>query len=151
MPSVDRIRELQIAAARVACEILPGSVIKRVVLIDEHGRKIDLPVPPCPQPGEAFDVPETPMLTPGWSFTDRHALYDGRVVAVSASRVKLLRVLAEATAGLTAKELARAAFGDRGDEESARFHVRELRKELKTHFNYEGDPIPNDSGYRLVI
>jgi hypothetical protein len=159
-PGSDPVRALLRAACRAARHMELGRACRVVVYVGDR-RAIDVVIPESVADGEmrrpvlpAAPAPETPALPPGWSFTDKFSLYDGRIVKeVAPSRVKLLRVLVEATAGMTAKELARAVFGEHGDEESARFHIRELRKELKAAFaSFEADAIPNDgAGYRLIL
>jgi hypothetical protein len=156
------IHDLQVVAARVADILVPGAVARRVVIYDDRGVKIlDVAVPACAcaAPGPAAE-PEVPALTPGWSFVaperggGQVALFDGKVVAaVSAGRVKLLRVLFEAVGPLPAKDVALAAFGEHGDPENARFHLRKLRDELKAAFpEFEGEAVSNDGGgYKLVL
>jgi hypothetical protein len=101
----------------------------------------------------AAPAPETPALPPGWSFANQFAIYDGKIIkGISPSRVRLLRVLADAIAPLKADELAKEVYGPHGDAENARNHIRALREELRKEFGYEGDPVPNDGqGYRLAL
>jgi hypothetical protein len=150
MSHPDPIRQLQHTAHMAAFFVLPGTPAARVIVCGDDGKKIiDIAIPPQCALGQDPDV--RPALK-GWLFTDRTASFEGRSVAVGACRVKLLRVLAGAEMPLSAKELAKAAFGDHADEENARFHVRELRKELKAALEWDGEPIPNDGdGYRLVL
>jgi DNA-binding response OmpR family regulator len=146
------LRALQEAARRAASILHPEDRAVRVIVVGRDGVEIVNVVVP---PSGTHPTPETradpPAVVPGWSFTERSALFDGKEAAVGPSRVRLLKVLAEAEGPMTAKELAKATYGANGDEESARFHVRELRKELKAHFDFEGDPVPNDGGYRLAL
>jgi DNA-binding winged helix-turn-helix (wHTH) protein len=91
-------------------------------------------------------------VSAGWVVDDRSARFDGRPVAVGVSRLKLLKSLVGADGPIGAKELARLVFGPCGDEENVRYHLRELRKELKAAFGIEGEAVANDGdGYRLVI
>ena len=159
-PGSDPVRALLRAACRAARHMELGRACRVVVYVGDK-RALDVVIPESVADGEmrrpvlpAAPAPETPALPPGWSFTDRLALFDGRVVKeIGPSRVKLLRVLVEAVAGMTARDLAQLVFGPHGDEENARHHIRELRKELKTAFpSFEGETVPNDgAGYRLIL
>lgn len=93
------------------------------------------------------------VLRRGWSVGDRIATFDGRVVPVASSRLRLLRVLAEAGGTpLTAEELAPLAFDRETSVDNVRYHIRELRKELHDAFPQRAEAIKGgDQGYELVI
>ena len=146
----DPIRQLQTAARAAARHVNPHTRARNVIVLDVNGEQVlDLQVPA----GADADADGlAPAVRPGWDVDDRRALFDGQPIRVAASRLRLLRVLAEAEGPLPAKELARLAFDRESDEENARYHVRELRKELKVAFDgFEGEIIPGDGGYRLVL
>lgn len=153
-PGGDPLRALLRAACRAARHLDAGRAT-RVVVYGGDRKVIDLAVPDSVADGElrvpeAQAPPEDPP--PGWSFTARTALYDGKRLAVAPSRVKLLRVLWEATEKLSAKELGRLAFDRETDEEGTRYHIRTLRAELAAEFpTFEGEIIPGDGGYRLAL
>ena len=157
MPSRDLIRCLQFDARRVAAAVAPGASVSYVVALDAQGRVLfKLPVPPAAlllPPTDAESAPEPPAVAPGWAAGPKGALYDGGRVAVSASRLKLLKVLVEADGPLTAKELTAAAFDKATDVENTRYHIRELRRELKIAFpGFEGEIVAgSDEGYRLQL
>lgn len=72
------------------------------------------------------------LLRRAWVIGERVASYRGRPVRVSAVRLPLLRALVEAGgAPLTAKELVEVAFDKSTDTPNVRYHLRELRRELK--------------------
>jgi hypothetical protein len=149
----DPIRELQRAAALAAKHLGARDRAVRVAVWCSDGvRVIDAAVPPDALEADPGERPP-PAIVPGWSFVnDRVVLYDGRAVAVSPSRVRLLRVLVEAEGKLSAKELARLAFDREADEENARYHVKALRAELKDAFrDFEGEIVPGDGGYRIAL
>jgi DNA-binding response OmpR family regulator len=151
-PAADPLRQLQQAARTAAEHVAPGERAARVVLFDVTGRKLlDVTVPVCLPVSEARAEMDVPVA--GWHVTDRIATYDGKRIAVGASRLNLLRVLAEADEPITAKELTSAAFDRQTDTANTRYHIRELRKELKAAFTgFEGEPIQgDDEGYRLVL
>ncbi|HEV3440625.1 MAG TPA: hypothetical protein VG122_24935 [Gemmata sp.] len=88
----------------------------------------------------------------GWHITDREATFDGVPVSIAPSRLKLLSILASATEPVAAKDLIGTAFDRLTSETNARFHIAELRKELKKAFpSLDGDPIETDGGYRLAV
>lgn len=153
-PGSDPLRSLLRAACRAARHLDAGRATRVAVYCGDK-KVIDLAVPESVADGElrvpeAQTVPEEPPA--GWSFTGRAALYDGERLAVAPSRVKLLRVLVEATEKLSAKELGRLAFDRETDEEGTRYHIRTLRAELAAEFpSFEGDIIPGDGGYRLAL
>ncbi|MCE9564905.1 MAG: helix-turn-helix domain-containing protein, partial [Planctomycetes bacterium] len=95
---------------------------------------------------------EAPETVAGWSFTERTAKFDGKLVPVSPSRLKLLRVLVEAEGPLSGKMIAELAFGKHMGEDAARYHITSLRKELGEAFpEFEGEFIPGDGGYRVAM
>src|SRR5262245_1201224 len=145
------IRQLQVAVRVAAGHVAPGVTPGRVVVFDAAGdRMIDLRVPPgCPESERA----EEPAAVAGWQVAERVATYDGRPVAVAPSRLKLLRTLVEADAPMSAKELATAAFDRATDEQNVRYHVKELKRELKVAFpSFDSDVIEGTGeGYRLVL
>ena len=148
-PSGDPIKGLQIAALKAAAHVAPGQPARQVVIIDATGAQLlRLAVPPT----VIDDTAQWLRPAPGWVIGD-DARFDGRVVPVGPSRLKLLQVLAGSDKPLSAKELAKLAFDRETDEENVRYHVRELRKELALVFSsFEGDLIANDGGgYRLVL
>lgn len=150
--SEDPIRELQ-RAARAAAKHVADAHANRVVVLDATGRRImDIAVPAGCAPEPTRAAPVISQVAAGWVVTQQSATFDGKPVAIAMSRLKLLRVLVEATEPMIGKELAKKVFGEHGDEEASRFHIRELRKELQAAFGYEGDPIPNEkSGYWLAL
>ncbi len=145
----DPIKLLQ-AAARRAADHVGGGHPGRVVVVDLAGRKLlDVTVPMGAVDKDATDPP---AVVPGWSFTERAAYFDGTAVPVSPSRLRLLRVLAEAEGPLMAKELAKLAFDRTADEENVRYHVAALKKDLAKSFADFGELIPNGGeGYRLAL
>jgi hypothetical protein len=149
----DPVKRLQCAARECANHVCPGVEIARVVVISAAGSKImDFAVPATAcDPREGEKPP--PVFAPGWSFVGRIALFDGRAVPVSPSRVRLLRTLAEAAEPTTAKDLTERAFDAQTDVANTRFHLRELEKELKAHFDdFEGKVIRGDNdGYQLLL
>jgi DNA-binding response OmpR family regulator len=151
-PLRDPIKGLQVAAHAAALHVSPGNPARQVVVLDATGaRLLTLAVPP------GIDVSDESAeffkSIAGWTVTDREARFDGRPVPVGPSRLKLLKVLAAATTPLTAKELAKLALDPQADEESCRYHIRELRKELAKVFSgFEGEIVTNaGDGYRLVL
>ncbi len=149
MKARDPLKELQLAAARAAEHIFPGDAAGRVIIRGRTGSKLlDAAVPAC-IPGPAPAAESAPQ--PGWVVTERSAAFDGQAVPVSPSRLKLLRVLVEAEGPLTAKDLTSMAFDRATDVANTRYHIRELKKELKAAFAFDGDVIVgDDEGYRLV-
>ena len=145
-PVSDPVRALQSAARQAASHVCPGVQVERVVLIAVDGKTLLDVAVPAGAPNQ--DEPELQM---GWKVTDRRAFFDGKSLLISASRLKLLKVLLEADGPLAGKEIAKLAFSGRTDEDGARFHIRKLREELKAALDYDGDPIPGDGGYRMVL
>jgi hypothetical protein len=157
----DPVREL-LRAALCAAQHLHGDDradrAVRVIVECEAGLKlIDLAIPRAMTAGTPAAtlpvlVPEVPVFVPGWSFANNLALFDGKVVAVGASRVKLLKALAEATAHLTAAQLTDDVF-DKTDIKNTRFHLGKLEDELKKAFpDFEGKIIEGgQDGYRLIL
>jgi hypothetical protein len=151
-PASDPIRQLQYAARQVATQFVPGSAAAVVKIADANGKTLfTIAVPPavdCPE-GEKDPDAAGPA---GWDVSERSARYDGKHVAVAASRLKLLKVLVEAEGALSGKELARLAFAKGTTEDNVGYHVKSLRGELQAAFpTYEGDPIPSDGGYLLSL
>ena len=151
------VRELQASALRFAAIAHPGVSVSYVVALDAAGKVLfKLPVPPAalllPPPTDA-EPAESPAVAPGWAVGPKGALYDGARVAVAASRLRLLKVLVEADEPMTAKELTAAAFDKATDVENTRYHIRELRRELKIAFpGFEGEIVAgSDEGYRLQL
>lgn len=84
--------------------------------------------------------------------TERRAKFDGRPVPVSGSRLRLLKALVEADGPLTAKELTERAFDRQTDTANTRYHIKELRRELRAFFGCEDEVIAGgDDGYTLAI
>ncbi|AMV25456.1 hypothetical protein VT84_13745 [Gemmata sp. SH-PL17] len=152
MTNRDPLRALQAAARAIADHVSPGRAAKRVIVLDDVGKLIDVPVP-CGACAKADEVDEAkPPVVAGWVVTERGATFDGTAVLVAPSRLRLLRVFIEAENPLTAKELTAAAFDRHTDEANTRYHIRELRRELKTAFTFDGDVIQGEAdGYRLVL
>lgn len=151
----DPIKELQ-AAARFAAEHVAGQPPQRVIVLGLDNRKLLDVTVPCgcvaTPSGAAVVVPEVPLVIAGWVVTDRAATFDGTPVPVAPSRLRLLRVLVEAEGPLTAKELTGLAFDQHTDDANTRYHIRELKRELKAAFTFDGDVIQGDAeGYRLVL
>ncbi len=157
MTPTDALRELQRLAAIVAALLSPGKPAVALTLVDVTGQTIiAIPVPIVVAEDDMRrrkrEEDEPPTFAAGWSFTEKLVLFDGKVVAVAGSRLKLLRVLVDADGKLTAKELAKMAFGVAADEENSRYHVKALRAELAIAFpDFEAEIIPGDGGYRLVL
>lgn len=158
----DPVREL-LRAALCAAQHLHGDDradrAVRVIVECEAGLKlIDLAIPRAMTAGVSAGelpvlAPEPPVFVPGWSFvSERVTLFDGRAVGVSPSRVRLLRLLAEADAPMLGREIRDAIYDAMTTEGNVRYHVEELRKELRAAFPaFEGDLISNDKGYRLEL
>lgn len=146
----DPIRDLFAAALRAAAHLGFSERPVRVTLYCREKRKIlDLEIPLTVCADEAPAREED--AGGGWLFVGRAAIFNGRRIVVSTSRVKLLQVLAEATEPLTAKDLTARAFDAETDVANTRFHIRELRGELKKAFGFEEEAIVGENdGYRLV-
>src|SRR5262245_39085766 len=144
----DPLKELQVAAARAVACYASGQEAKRVVILGVSGELLSAPVPcSCDTNSE-----ESNPVIAGWQATDRQALYDGQPVAVGPSRLKLLRVLVEAEAALTADELTKLVFDSHTRVENTRYHIRQLKKELKTAFRLDSESmaiVGDDEGYSL--
>lgn len=149
MPS-DPLKTLQ-AAARAACAHAADLPAGRVVVFAVDGRKaLDVAVPPGATEQAAEPEPAVPPA--GWNVSDRGAKFDGKPVQVSASRLPLLRALVEADGPLTAKELRERAFDSQTDTANARYHIRELRRELRAFFAVDDEVVTGgDDGYALAI
>lgn len=151
--SADPLRDLQAAARVIAEHVNPGHPACRVIVLDRDGVKVlDTTVPLCgcatPTAVPSVEVP----VQSGWIVTDRGAQFDGQPVRVPSSRLKLLRALIDATEPVTAKELTVLVFDRETDIANTRYHIRELRKELKAAFTFDSDVIQgDDDGYRLVL
>ncbi len=150
MPT-DPILRLQIAARSAAAHITPGLGARRVIVLgDDEKRLLDIAVLDGPHDQQTSS--DDPLDAKGWRVTDRRAFFDGKPVPVGISRIPLLKVLIEADGPLHAKELAKLAFDRQTDEENARYHIKTLRKELSEGLpDFEGDILPGDGGYRLVL
>lgn len=151
----DPIKELQ-AAARFAAEHVASQPALRVLVLGPADcLLLNLAVPSgcCATSIAGVVIPaEPPLVVAGWVVTERAATFDGTPVPVAPSRLRLLRVLVEADGPLTAKELTATAFDQHTDDANTRYHIRELRRELKTAFTFDGDVIQGDAeGYRLVL
>ncbi|HEY1187986.1 MAG TPA: hypothetical protein VGE74_10030 [Gemmata sp.] len=152
MTQQDSIRELQ-TAARVAAEFLAHQPAARVIVLGPDERLlVSVTVPSGAGPkGTALEA-EAPPAAAGWVVTERAAAFDGTPVVVAPSRLRLLRALVEAEQSLTAKELTALVFDRHTDEANTRYHIRELKRELKAAFTFDGDVIQGDGdGYRLVL
>jgi hypothetical protein len=152
----DTIRALQSAAHLAADLVSPGEWAARVLVFSAAGVKIlGVAVPASVTPiAPAAPKPAEPEPVAGWLITPTSAFSDGRRVAVASSRLKLLKVLVEADGPLTGKQLLGLAFDAHASEENCRFHVGQLRKELKATFagEFDGDILPNEGdGYRLGL
>ncbi len=164
-PGSDPVRSLLRAACRAVRHLEAGRACRVIVYVGDK-RAIDIVIPESVADGEMRrpmlpatlppppPIPPPPIPPPGWSFSDRLASFDGRVVReVSASRVRLLKALAESRRPLTAKELTELVFDSETDVANVRYHVKELRRELKAAFaDFEGELIVGEGeGYRLVL
>lgn len=152
--SADPIKTLQTAARSVAEHVVPGHPARRVIVLgDNNARLIDTQIPCCPSATASGETaPAVPAVVAGWSVSERGAAFDGAPVPVAPSRLKLLRTLVEAEGPLTAKELTALAFDRHTDDANTRYHIRELKKELKAAFTFDGDVISGENdGYRLVL
>jgi hypothetical protein len=151
MLSNDPVRRLQDAARAAIAYIAPGRVVGSVVVLDgEKEVIIEMFVPACGPRVEEVEV--KPAVSPvGWHLTDRNAMYDGRTIAIS--RPKLLRVLVETGEGITIPQLTTLAFGQQGSDANTRYHLVQLKKELKAAFpEFEGDILQCDENvYRLMV
>jgi DNA-binding response OmpR family regulator len=150
-PVKDLLRAAAVAARHIGCRERAARV---VVYCAEGLKVIDLHVPhealhqgdDSPRQSAASEV------VPGWRFTDRAAFFDGRPVAVSPSRVRLLRLLAEADGPLLAREIRDRVYDAQTTEGNVRYHIEMLRDELAAAFpRFEGDLVTNDGGYRLEM
>jgi hypothetical protein len=155
MPT-DEIIKLQCAAREVARLLIPGTPLGHVVVYDILGKplfRFPIPIGLRCDGADTPAVVELPGVTAGWAVGPKGALYDGEQVRVAPSRLRLLKALVEAGAPVAAKELAKSAFTSETDEGNCRYHVGELRKELKAHFpDFDADIIrPTGSGYELVL
>lgn len=155
-PGSDPIRSLLKAACRANRHIEAGPAT-RVVVYSGDRKTIDMTVPDSVADGvlRALAAAREPEVPPpsGWSFTDRSAAFDGRAVGVAASRVKLLKALAEARRSFTAQQLTESVFDSETDVANVRYHVKELRRELRAAFpDFEGELVVGEGeGYRLVL
>lgn len=149
MPT-DPLKALQ-AAARLACAHCAQMPAQRVVVFAADGRKVlDVAVPPGAAEPLAEPDPSAPPA--GWDVSERAAKFDGKPVPVRGSRLRLLKALVEADAPLTAKELTSLAFDSQTDITTTRYHVRELRRELKAFFGGDDEVVTGgDEGYALAI
>lgn len=159
-PPPDPIRALQRAAIAAARHLGGRTAVRVVVFLAENAKPLDVPVPDSVSDSDlvpALEVAVVTMAVPpapkaGWSFEGSEVSYDGRRVAVATSRHKLLRVLVDAAGPLLAKEIRDLAYDRQTTEGNVRYHVDELRKELRVAFpSFEGELIVNDNGYRLEI
>lgn len=149
MPT-DPLKHLQ-AAARLACAHCAQQPAQRVVVFGLDGRKVlDVAVPPGAAEPAADPEPVAPAA--GWDVSERAAKFDGKPVRVGSRRLPLLKALVEADAPLTAKELTALAFDSQTDITTTRYHVRELRRELRAFFGGDDEVIAGgDEGYALAI
>lgn len=148
----DPLRQLQVSARRYGRLVLPGSDIRRVIVLDAAGHKVaDVAVPP------GDDTPERgpdPEVQPGWDFAGNVPLFDGRPVPIAGRGREVLKVLAEADGPVTTDQLREAVWAGYDASDSAiRFQVVELRKKLLKAFpGWEGDPVPaSGAGFELAI
>ena len=151
--SRELVQELQELARLVAANFVPGVPVESLRLLDAHGKvlfAVAIPQAAC-EPAASPHEEATPAA--GWDVSERRALYDERRVKVAPSRLKLLKALVEAEAPLPARELLGLAFDRHTSETNARFHVAELRKELRAAFpGFDGDPVEAaGDGYVLAI
>jgi DNA-binding winged-HTH domains len=151
MPT-DPVEQLQSAARQVAGRFVPGALPVRVAILGADGEPlfvVAVPQVAC----ESRESPREPEVSAGWDVTERRALFDGKPVKVAPSRLRLLKVLVEADAPLPARDLLGPAFDRHTSENNARFHVTELRKELRAAFpGFEGEVIDAaGDGYVLVV
>lgn len=153
-------RTLQCAARAAARALAPGVIAHRVVILDANNQTIlDVVIPnvslsaPEADPETVMDLQTvTPTSRPGWVVSERVARYDGKVIAVSVNRVRLLKVLVESETPMMAKELRERAFDRETSEENVVYHIKTLRKELSAAFpDFPGEIIPNDNGYSIAL
>lgn len=144
------LRDL-LVAVRLVAERFTGRPARRLYVTDDGGETIlEIAVPTCACEPPARSATEA--VPHGWSVTDRGATFDGTAVPVPGSRLKLLRALVEADGPRTAKELLDLAFDRETSIDNVRYHLRELKRELKKAFTFDGDVIQgDDEGYRLVL
>jgi DNA-binding response OmpR family regulator len=148
----DPLKQLLMAARAAARYLAPGTVPERVmVLAAGRVRIVELAIPFGVDEAPAEE--ERPASVAGWSFAGKVAHFDGVPISISPSRVRLLRAIAEAASALTARELLERAFDRETDVANVRYHVKELRRELKAAFpNFEGELIAGtDEGYKLLL
>jgi hypothetical protein len=154
MTSSDPLHDLQISARRYANCVVPGSIVRRVVILDDHREKIaEIRVPPC---GIAPDDPPAspPGHRPGWDFSAGVPQYDGATVPIAGRPLDVLRALAESEKPLKIEELRKIWGGYDVGESTIRFAIKELRKRLGELFPSweEGDAVPaGPHGYSLLI
>lgn len=150
MPPTDPLKHLQ-AAARLACAHCAQQPAQRVVVFGLDGRKVlDVAVPPGAAESAADPEPVAPPA--GWDVSERAARFEGKPVRVGSRRLPLLKALVEAEGPLTAKELTALAFDRVTDLPNTRYHIGELRKELRAFFGSEDEVIVGgDEGYTLAI
>lgn len=150
MPN-DPLQQLQAAARLCGRHAVPGSDVRRVIVLDVGGHKlVDVAVPPG---GEVAAAEDKPQLRAGWQVTDEFAIYDGRPVRVSASRLGLLKRLADSSIPISAEELAKGWGRNqvRTSGDNIRYHIKELNREIREVFpDLDFDPVGGTGeGYEL--
>lgn len=152
MPT-DPLHDLQSAARRYARHVLPGSVARRIIIVDEHRERIaEVRIPACEDRDAAPSL--VPDVRPGWDFTSRIARYDGTECPDIVGRpLAVLRVLAEANGPVSVDELRAAWDGYQADESTIRGAVASLRRKLaKLWPDWEGEIIVSTgAGYGLEL
>jgi hypothetical protein len=150
--AADPVKLLQAAARQVAGRFVPGAVPGAVEIKDAQGRVLFSVAVPAGSDGEtqAEDAADPPT---GWDVDERRALFEGKPVRVASSRLKLLRVLADARGPLTAEELTDLAFDSQTTLKNTRYHITLLKEELRKAFpSFEGELVEGgDDGYRLLL
>ena len=148
----DPLREFQAAARRYARHVLPGSVPRRVIVIDERGERIaDVRIPN--DGGDVWPTPES-LATPkaGWDFSGAVPRFDGAIVSIHGKKLDLLRLLVEANSPLSIDKLRAAWDGYPAEESTIRWTLGELRKSLTQLFPGLEEPVPSGpGGYTIAI
>lgn len=151
--SSDPLRQLQAAARKCGRHAMPGTTIRRVILLDDANRKVvDVAVPAAPD--EPAERVLEPQVRPGWDFSANVPLFDGAPVPIAGRGREVLKVLAEADGPVTTDQLRELVWqGYDATDSAIRYQVVELRKKLLKMFpGWEGDPIPaSGNGFTLQL
>lgn len=151
------LRALQHAAREYARLVHPGTVARRVIILDEYREKIAEIRVPAGDGLPAVGTVPTPLPTvpvQGWDFSEPWPRFDGTILQVSGKCLELLRALAESKGPLTVDELRRRVWPEYlAEEVTIRWTVKKLRGLLKEQVPLCEEPIVTrpEGGYVLTL